>query len=66
MSDMQNPREVYGRTLVEIGRENPDVVVLEADLGKSIQLAENAYCPVWQMIRNNTEVIPEYEVCVPG
>lgn len=35
MSPMQNPREVYGRTLVEIGRENPDVVVLEADLGKS-------------------------------
>jgi transketolase len=35
MSDVQNPREVYGRTLVEIGRENPDVVVLEADLGKS-------------------------------
>lgn len=35
MKDMQNPREVYGRTLVEIGRENPDVVVLEADLGKS-------------------------------
>jgi len=32
---MQNPREVYGRTLVELGRENPDVVVLEADLGKS-------------------------------
>ncbi len=32
---VQNPREVYGRTLVEIGRENPAVVVLEADLGKS-------------------------------
>ena len=32
---MQNPREVYGRTLVELGRENRDVVVLEADLGKS-------------------------------
>jgi transketolase len=32
---VQNPREVYGRTLVEIGRENPQVVVLEADLGKS-------------------------------
>jgi transketolase len=32
---IQNPREVYGRTLVEIGRENPKVVVLEADLGKS-------------------------------
>jgi transketolase len=32
---IQNPREVYGRTLVEIGRENPNVVALEADLGKS-------------------------------
>ena len=32
---IQNPREVYGRTLVEMGRENPDIVVLEADLGKS-------------------------------
>ena len=32
---IQNPREVYGRTLVELGRENRDVVVLEADLGKS-------------------------------
>jgi transketolase len=32
---MQNPREIYGRTLVEIGRENPNIVVLEADLGKS-------------------------------
>lgn len=32
---MQNPRETYGRTLVELGRENPDIVVLEADLGRS-------------------------------
>ncbi|HHY85597.1 MAG TPA: transketolase family protein [Verrucomicrobia bacterium] len=32
---MQNPREVYGRTLVELGESNPDIVVLEADLGKS-------------------------------
>jgi len=32
---IQNPREVYGRTLVDIGRENPSIVVLEADLGKS-------------------------------
>jgi transketolase len=32
---MQNPREVYGRMLVEMGRENPNIVVLEADLSKS-------------------------------
>ncbi len=35
MGRIQNPREVYGRTLVEIGREDPRIVVLEADLGKS-------------------------------
>lgn len=32
---LQNPREVYGRTLVELGKEDPNVVVLEADLCKS-------------------------------
>jgi transketolase len=31
----QNPREIYGRTLVELGKENPNIVVLEADLGKT-------------------------------
>lgn len=35
MGNIQNPREVYGRTLVELGGECPDIVVLEADLGKS-------------------------------
>jgi transketolase len=30
-----NPREAYGQTLVELGREDPRIVVLEADLGKS-------------------------------
>lgn len=34
-TNLQNPREVYGRTLVELGREDPRIVVLEADLGKS-------------------------------
>jgi len=29
------PREVYGQTLVELGRENPDIVVLDADLSPS-------------------------------
>lgn len=31
----QNPRQVYGETLLELGRENEKIVVLEADLGKS-------------------------------
>ena len=28
-------RETYGQTLVQLGRENPDIVVLDADLSKS-------------------------------
>ena len=28
-------RETYGKTLVELGKENPDIVVLDADLSKS-------------------------------
>jgi len=30
-----NQRQVYGETLLELGRENKNIVVLEADLGKS-------------------------------
>lgn len=32
---MQNQRTVYGQTLVELGKEDKRIVVLEADLGKS-------------------------------
>jgi transketolase len=31
----QSTREAYGKTLVELGEENPDIVVLDADLSKS-------------------------------
>jgi transketolase len=33
--NMQNCRKVYGETLMELGRENERIVVLEADLSKS-------------------------------
>jgi transketolase len=33
--NMRNCRTVYGETLVELGRENERIVVLEADLGKT-------------------------------
>ncbi len=32
---MKNQRVVYGETLRQLGRENPDIVVLDADLRKS-------------------------------
>ena len=30
-----SPREAYGKTLVELGKQNPDIVVLDADLSQS-------------------------------
>jgi putative redox protein len=34
----------------------------DADIQKAIQLAEQSVCPVWQMIKNNVEVVPEYRI----
>lgn len=33
----QSTREAYGNTLVELGKQNPNIVVLDADLSKSTQ-----------------------------
>ncbi len=40
-----NQREAYGKALVQLGGENPDIVVLEADLGNSTRsiLFQQAY-----------------------
>jgi len=35
MTEEASLREAYGRALVELGKENPDIVVLDADLSKS-------------------------------
>lgn len=35
MRELASTREVYGKTLVTLGRENPDIVVLDADLSRS-------------------------------
>jgi putative redox protein len=34
----------------------------DADIQKAIQLAEQSVCPVWQMIKNNVEVVPAYKI----
>lgn len=39
MSEMIATRDAYGKTLVELGRENPKVVVLDADLSCSTKTA---------------------------
>ena len=35
MSANTATRDAYGKTLVQLGRENPDIVVLDADLSQS-------------------------------
>ncbi|MFC2035844.1 transketolase family protein [Chloroflexota bacterium] len=35
MSEEVSLREIYGQTLVELGKENPSIVVLDADLSRS-------------------------------
>jgi putative redox protein len=34
----------------------------DADVRKAIQLAEQSVWPVWQMIKNNVEVVTEYKI----
>ena len=34
----------------------------DADIQKAIQLAEDSFCPVWQMVKNNVEVTTEYKI----
>jgi transketolase len=35
MAELASIRDAYGKTLVELGKENPDIVVLDADLSRS-------------------------------
>jgi transketolase len=35
MSEMLYQRDIYGKTLVELGRQNKDIIVLDADLSGS-------------------------------
>jgi putative redox protein len=34
----------------------------DADMQKAIQLAEQSVCPVWQMIKSNVQVVPQYKI----
>ena len=34
----------------------------DKDMADAIRLSEESYCPVWAMLRNNVEVIPEYHI----
>ncbi|HEY6011098.1 MAG TPA: OsmC family protein [Nitrospirota bacterium] len=34
----------------------------DGDLQKAIQLAEESVCPVWQMVKNNVEVVAQHKI----
>ena len=51
-----NNRIVKGATECLNSKDTKD-----ADIRKAIQLAEQSVCAVWQMIKNNVEVVPEYK-----
>jgi putative redox protein len=34
----------------------------DVDIEKAIQIAEESVCPVWQMIKDNVEVVTEYKI----
>ena len=42
MADKMATRQAYGQALVEMGAENPNLVVMDADLSKSTMTAEFA------------------------
>jgi putative redox protein len=45
---------------LEINLKSPDVT--DNDLDKVIKLAEEAYCPVWSMIKGNVEINIKHEI----
>jgi putative redox protein len=34
----------------------------DTDITKAVELAEASVCPVWQMVKNNVEIISEYKI----
>ncbi len=36
--------------------------IKDADVQRCIQLAEESFCPVWQMLKNNVKVITDFQI----
>ena len=52
----------FDKILLEFLLISDDAV--DADIQKAIQLAETSYCPVWQMLKNNAEIVTKYKISV--
>ncbi|WP_407308925.1 OsmC family protein [Desulfosporosinus sp. SB140] len=55
----QNPTS-FQKIILEYVISSEDVQSSEVE--KAIKLTEETYCPVWTMLKNNVEVIPEFRI----
>jgi len=50
----------FEKIFLEFIVDSPDVN--DSDVKRAIRLSEETYCPVWDMIRNNVEILTEYKI----
>ena len=56
----EQPPIKFEKIFIEFILNSKDIK--DDDIQKAIQLAEQSVCPVWQMIKNNVEVVAEYTI----
>lgn len=54
----------FEKIFMEFTLNSPDSN--DTDVQKAIQLAEQSVCPVWQMIKNNVEIVTQHKIITPG
>jgi putative redox protein len=50
----------FSKIILIFDLESPDTEI--KDMEKAIQISEEKFCPVWAMIKNNVEVVPEIRI----
>jgi len=58
----EQPPIKFEKIFIEFILNSKDIE--DADIQKAIQLAEQSVGPVWQMIKNNVEVVSDYKIIV--
>ncbi|MDR3598946.1 MAG: OsmC family protein, partial [Desulfosporosinus sp.] len=56
----EQPPTSFQKITLEFVINSEDVQSSEVE--KAIKLTEETYCPVWTMLKNNVEVIPEFRI----
>lgn len=56
----EHPPIKFEKIFIEFILNSKDIK--DSNIQKAIQLAEQSVCPVWQMIKNNVEVVSKYKI----